>query len=156
MIAMASKREPDMSDDDVISMWGHVLEGTARVNAAIETHLGEIFDVPTSWFEVLLRLHRTPGYQQPMTQLANEVSFSSGGFTKLADRMEEAGYLARSSCPNDRRVTWIALTELGTSTIRAAMKLHAQWLRDHVIQPIGRDSAVALSSTMQTLRDSSR
>ncbi len=143
----------ELSDADVITTWGLVVEGFARVSADIETHLAEIFRFPQSWFEVMLRLQRTPGHRLPMTQLAHDVSFSSGGFTKLADRLVEAGYLERSGCPNDRRVTWIELTELGSTTIAEAIHQHAAWLRSHVIGPLGSNQAQAVSDAFRTLRD---
>ncbi len=144
------------TDDEVITMWGLVVEGYTAMNSRITAHLDEIFAMPGSWFEVMLRLHRTPEHRLPMTQLASEVSFSSGGFTKLADRMESALLLERCACPNDRRVTWIALTDRGTSMIVDAMAQHAEWLRTNVVAHLGLDNTRALSEAMRSLRDRSR
>ena len=142
-----------LSDADVITTWGLVVEGYAAATAAIQQHIGGVFELPAAWFEVLLRLHRSPGNRLAMTQLAREVSFSSGGFTKLADRIEAGGYIERCACPNDRRVTWIALTPSGIATISAATALHAQWLRDNIVTPLGPELAEHLSAAMGTLRD---
>lgn len=72
---------------------GHLsgTSGLRRANACIKPLVNRDIGIPDSWFEVLLRLGRTPGHRMRMTDLADAVSFSSGGFTRLADRIERKG-----------------------------------------------------------------
>ena len=39
-----------------------------------------------------------------MSQLADQVALTSGGITRLLDRMTAAGLVQRVPCPTDRRV----------------------------------------------------
>lgn len=142
-----------MKDNDLITGWGFVVEGYAAAQRLLEADLAET-GLPMVWFEVLLRLVRSPGHRLPMTQLANEVSFSSGGFTKLADRLELAGNVTRVACPQDRRVTWITLTEQGTQVIESASARHVESLRTTVLASLGEVAFRELSDHMRTLRDS--
>lgn len=141
-----------VENGDLITNWGLVVEGFARVQRVLQADL-EACDLAPTWFEVLLRLVRTPGYRLPMTQLADEVLFSSGGFTKLADRIAEAGYVERIGCPSDRRVTWITLTDLGEKVINNALERHIVSLRSNVLEPLGETSLNELGQHMRTLRD---
>jgi DNA-binding MarR family transcriptional regulator len=58
-------------------------------------------------FEVLLYLARVPG-GLPMGEIAGDLILTSGGMTRLIDRMVAAGLVARRPSPPTTR------TELGT------------------------------------------
>ncbi len=77
----------DLLHDDRVTLWGLFLEAHEGIKRRLEDELRAAVELPGPWFEVLLRIGRTPGRALPMTQLARMVLFSSGGFTKLADRM---------------------------------------------------------------------
>jgi hypothetical protein len=95
-----------------------LVEGYSRVTARLQQDLQEECGLPPTWFEVLLRLARTPGGRLRMTELAGQVSFTSGGFTRLADRLEAAGYLQREPCPTDRRAAFAVITAEGDRSWR--------------------------------------
>jgi DNA-binding MarR family transcriptional regulator len=145
-----------IQDGELITGWGLVVEGYARVSAAIRRDLVEHCRLEPAEFEVLLRLSRSPDHRQTASQLAAEVSFSSGGFTKLADRLERAALVRRMPCQNDRRVVWIALTPTGQETIAAATGRHVEFLRRHVLEPLGEERFLTMSEAMRALRDQPR
>ncbi len=144
---------PTITDDALITGWGLVVEGYARTMAVLAGELVRDSALPAPWFEVLLRLSHSPEGQQPMTQLAREVSFSSGGFTKLFDRMVGAGLVERRPHPSDRRVVHAALTERGTEVIAGARTRHAESLRQHVLAHLTPRQFAQLAEVMRTLRD---
>lgn len=144
------------SDDDLITAWGLVHEAMNAIQPKLLhgiTPDGK--DMAGPWFEVLIRLQRTPGHQLPMSRLAREVSLSTGGFTKLADRLEKEGYLERHNCASDRRVVYATLTEKGLEFIGAARIRHVERLREHVLTPLGDGGVRQLATIARTLRDSS-
>lgn len=143
------------SDDDLILWWGLVHEGYAEVSSHIRDDV-DTLGLPVAWFEVLLRLSRSPEHRLPMTQLAGEVAFSSGGFTKLADRLVSAGFVKRTPCPTDGRVTWVKLTPKGTRKINDAVTRHATLLRERVLGELGEKDFELLGSIMRRLRDANR
>ncbi|GGO85688.1 MarR family winged helix-turn-helix transcriptional regulator [Wenjunlia tyrosinilytica] len=146
-------RPADIADDEVITWWGLAVEGYTRTNRLTATDLGVDVTVPGPWFEVLLRLLRTPGHRLTMTRLAHEVSLTSGGFTKFADRMVKAGLIERQACATDRRVTYVALTPSGLSIAERARARHAEALRRYFLEPLGVADAERLSALMRRLRD---
>jgi DNA-binding MarR family transcriptional regulator len=141
-----------MDDDEVITNWGLVVEAFAAVGKRV----AELDDSELSppFFEVLLRLVRSPGHRLTMSQLAHEITFSTGGFTKLADRMESAGLVCRVACPNDRRVTWMTLTPAGETAIADVLPRHVASLRATVLGILGEDGLSEVGQHMRTLRDS--
>ena len=95
---------------ELITAWGLVLEAVGFTSARLAEGL-ERAGVNAPFFDVLVRLAREPSQRLPMTKLATEVSLTSGGFTKLADRMEQEGLLYRQHSAQDRRVIYAVLTD---------------------------------------------
>jgi DNA-binding MarR family transcriptional regulator len=103
--------------------------------------------------EVLLRLARTPGGALPMTKLAHMVLFSSGGFTKLADRMESEGLLRRVACPTDRRSYLATLTPKGRRVLEKAIRVHVPSLDQRLLAHLDAEERVQLERILRRLRD---
>ncbi|MET8982760.1 MarR family transcriptional regulator [Streptomyces sp. NPDC004539] len=137
-----------LNDDDV-TLYGLFVEAFTRLKPLVHHDLG----VPDTWFEVLLRLGRTPEHRLRMTDLAEAVSFSSGGFTRLADRMEKAGLIRRDPDPADRRAALAVLTEEGGEALDRAMAVHVAHLRTRVTGPLSADDRRDLERILRVLRD---
>jgi DNA-binding MarR family transcriptional regulator len=147
---------PALADQDLVSHWGLVVEGFADTSRVLASELEDALGIPLAWAEVLFRLRRTPGEVMPSTRLAREVSFSSGGFTKLMDRLVEAGFVERRPCPTDRRVVYAALTPRGREVADEALAIHSASLRRHVLDVLGEQRIRVLAETMRLLRHPSR
>ena len=162
MTAQPSDRVEDVqgegrpSDDDLITAWGLVSEAMHTIQPKLLRGITpDGKDMAGPWFEVLIRLQRTPDHRLPMSRLAREVSLSTGGFTKLADRLEKEGYLERHNCAEDRRVVYATLTESGLAFINAARDKHVERLYEYVLTPLGDGGVRQLATIARTLRDSS-
>ena len=142
----------ELADHELITAWGHVVEAYALVTREMRADLASSTGWPETWFEVLLRLSRSPDGRLPMTVLAEQVSFSSGGFTKLADRLVEAGLVERHPCPSDRRVTWIGLSDEGRRAIAEASSNHVRLLRDQLVDALGTSGVRQLTSKRSGVR----
>lgn len=141
-----------VDDDEAISAWGVVVEGFLPTQALVMDSVGARFGLAPAPFDILLRLLRTPGRRMPMTQLAREAALSSGGFTKVADRLVEVGCLRREPSREDRRVIYAVLTPEGRRRAEEARAICAAAVRDHVLAPLGPDRAAALVEAMRVLR----
>jgi DNA-binding MarR family transcriptional regulator len=91
-----------------------------------------------------------------MTQLAEMVLFSSGGFTKLADRMERAGLIRRIPSPGDRRSLLATLTPEGHAALERALAVHVPGLQRHLIDPLTPRQRRQLEQILRTLRAAAR
>ena len=117
-------------DEPLITSWGRVVEAYSfldrRLGASLEVSCG----IPMAWFEVLLRLARAEDDQLTMGALAEQVALTSGGVTRLLDRMVRAGYVERRQCPTDRRIVYAALTPAGRGKVEEAAAVHARDLEE--------------------------
>jgi DNA-binding MarR family transcriptional regulator len=123
------------------------------VNRRLERELQREIGIPLTFFEVMLRLARTPGDGVALNALAGQVSFSSGGFSRLVDRIEERGLVERRPCPTNRRSTLVALTGDGRRALRRAFQLHAEGLQQLLIDQTSEDELRTLAQAMRRVRD---
>ena len=72
-------------------------------------------------FDVLVALRRTgPPYRLTPGQLLAETLVTSGTMTNRIDRLETRRLVVREPVPDDRRGTWVALTDEGRSRVDGA------------------------------------
>jgi DNA-binding MarR family transcriptional regulator len=112
----------DVSDEELVRHWKDIESATARLHRQLDADL-EAAGVPAQWFPALELLLSAEGHRLPMSTLARELTMTSGGFSKLADRMAADGLIDRRGTTDDRRVVHATLTEAGhelASTARAA------------------------------------
>lgn len=140
------------ADDRLVTTFGRLLEA----HAALTRHTGRSLEhecgIPQAWFEVLLRISRAHGGQVSMGALAQQVALTSGGITRLLDRMIADGLVRRVPCPTDRRVLFAALTDQGHAKLAEALVVHAADLRDAFGGFTARDLD-ALDGLLDRLRD---
>ena len=106
----------DAASDDpplFLQAWVAFLTAHARVVPEVSDALEAACGVPLSWFDVLHQLRRSPGGRRRMHELAAAVLLSKSGLTRLVDRIEEAGLVARAAVPGDRRSLHVELTPAG-------------------------------------------
>src|ERR1700722_141411 len=92
-----------LANDERITLMGLLVEAHARLTRVLGAELEAACGLPLSWYDAMVRLRRTPEGFLTMTRLGAEVSLTSGGITRLVDRLVEAGYVERQNCPTDRR-----------------------------------------------------
>lgn len=59
-----------------------------------------------------------------MSELAEWLTLTRGGITKLVDRLQEAGYVERVSCSEDRRALQAELTPAGERMLGQMEAVH--------------------------------
>jgi DNA-binding MarR family transcriptional regulator len=84
------------------------------------------------------------------SRLAETVLISSGGMTKVIDRLALAGLVERSTDPNDRRGILVTLTATGRATSDAASASYAEG-RARVLARLTRAERAAIDDGLQLL-----
>jgi len=116
-------------DDALITTFGRLVEVQSRLERRLGAELEARCNLPHAWFEVLVRLGRSEGGRLTMGTLAEQVSLTTGGVTRLVDRMDAAGYVQRVPCPTDRRVLYATVTDAGRAKLDEAATVVAANLR---------------------------
>ena len=79
-----------------------------------------------------------------MTELAERILYSKSGFTRIVDRMEEAGIIRRVRPENDRRSILIVLTDQGRRTMEEARRYHRHSIEQHFSRHLADTDVKAL------------
>lgn len=139
-------------DDQRIRAFGLLHEAHRRLDRAFNGSLEESCGISGPFFEVLLRVGRSPGGRLNMSELALQLGLTSGGTTRLVDRAVAAGIVERESCPTDRRVQWVVLSTAGEQKLDEALEVHLGDLQHEFIDRLEPSELVVLERALEKLR----
>lgn len=139
-------------NDDRIVLMGLMIETHAKLTRSLGDELELSLGLPFTWYIVLVHLGRAEQSRLTMSQLGTEIALTSGGITRLVDRMTEAGLVERQVCPSDRRKAYVALTPEGEAMLRRATEEHLRGLDRHLFDPLTDDDRAALERALRKLR----
>jgi DNA-binding MarR family transcriptional regulator len=101
----------------------------------------------------LLILVESPERRLRMGRLADALTLSKSGATRLIDRLVGDGLVARVSCSSDLRGAEAALTEAGVNRLRTAAPTHLRGIADYFLSAIDGDDLETVERTMKSVAD---
>ena len=114
---------------------------------AIDARLKSDFDLPLTHFEPMSVMNQVPGCR--VYDIASELGITTGGASKLVDRIEASGYCRRLPNPADRRSSLLELTPEGRRLFAEAGAVFDEelrrWLGDAVPERTLRQFAATLT-----------
>jgi DNA-binding MarR family transcriptional regulator len=138
-------------DDERIKLMGLVVRTHRLLADRLGRELEEAVGIPLVFFDVLIHVGGAPEGRLTMSRLSADVSLTTGGVTRLVDRMVEAGLVARHNCPNDRRSVHVVLTPAGQATLRSAIGAHIEGIDRHLFAPLDDADRAALAVALSKL-----
>src|SRR5712691_6990454 len=127
-----SHKEPSLSSPspERLRAWRLYFESALALLDVLDSELEREAGIPLRWYDVLVQLEESPN-GIPMNELAERILYSRSGFTRVVDRMEEAGLVRRVRPQHDRRSILILLTDRGTETMQRARLHHRDGIDRH-------------------------
>jgi MarR family transcriptional regulator, 2-MHQ and catechol-resistance regulon repressor len=101
----------------------------------------------------ILRILRGEGKPLPILEIANRTVTVVPGITGLIDRLEEAGFVRRDRCAEDRRVIYVVLTDKATKTL-AKIDHPLMDLHKRLMGCLAQSELRGLSSLLEKVRAS--
>jgi DNA-binding MarR family transcriptional regulator len=118
-----ARERPDL-DVSPIGVIGRI----SRLARELEQRLEPVYranGLEPGWYDVLATLRRAgPPYRLRPSEFTTTLMLTSSGTTKRLDRLEQAGLIARTPDPGDRRGTLITLTDAGHELLDTAIEAH--------------------------------
>ncbi|EOD68969.1 MarR family winged helix-turn-helix transcriptional regulator [Amycolatopsis vancoresmycina] len=102
-------------------------------------------------YEVLLIVGRAGEDGLTMRSIAQEQVLTTGGATRLVDRMEALGLVTRTADPRDRRVQLVRLTALGEETTVRATRVHVENIEQLFFRPLPEGHRERFAEDLRTL-----
>jgi DNA-binding MarR family transcriptional regulator len=140
-------------DHPLLTTGGLFVEANAGIADHVERRLEAESGLPMQWFEVLIRLARSPEQRLRMTDLAAQTILTPSGLTRAVDRMVEAGLVTREACPTDRRSTYAVLSADGERRVLKALPVHLAHLEDVFERAFTPSELETFTGLLRKLRD---
>lgn len=139
-----------------LDVWRSFLRAHAHLTRVLETELVAAQRLSLASYDVLVQLAEAPGRRLRMTELAEAVLLSRSGVTRLVDRLERGGLVARARVDSDGRGVVAVLTPLGLDRLRAATGTHLSGVARHFVTPLDDTEMAAFGATCDRLAEAGR
>ena len=120
-------------DDERIQLMGLIIRTNRRLTETLGRELEQSVGIPLVFFDVLIHVAAAPETRLTMSRLSTDVALTTGGVTRLVDRMVDAGLVERQNCPNDRRSIHVVLTPEGRAVLERAVAAHVDGIERHLV-----------------------
>jgi DNA-binding MarR family transcriptional regulator len=130
--------------------WRLFFESALALLDVLDAELEQAAGIQQRWYDVLVHLEESP-QGIPMNELAERILYSKSGFTRVVDRMEEAGLVRRARPESDRRTILIVLTDKGSETLERARRHHRDGIQRHFSQHLTNADIKALTRALEKI-----
>ena len=128
--------------------WRLYFESALALVDVLDAELEQAVGIPQRWYDVLVQLEESPDGIR-MNELAERILYSKSGFTRVVDRMEEAGLVRRVRPEHDRRSILVVLSEKGRETMEEARRHHRNGIERHFSQHLTDADVKALTRSLE-------
>jgi len=140
-------------DDERIRLMGLLVRTHRRLTESLGRELEQSVGIPLVFFDVLIHVGAAPEGRLTMSTLSSDVALTTGGVTRLVDRMADAGLVARENCPSDRRSIYVVLTPEGRVVLERAVAQHVDSIDRHLMSHLDGDDRAALEVVLTKVLD---
>ncbi len=137
----ATARTPDTAPpltprDPRLGPWRAFVRAHARVSRRLDEDLRAEHGLSLQEYVSLLILAEAPERRLRMGRLAEALTLSKSGATRLIDRLVDDGVVERLTCSSDARGAEARLTERGLDRLRTAAPTHLRGIADYFLATI--------------------
>ena len=102
-------------------------------------------------YSVLMNLSEQPGRSLRMSELANVVSISVSGLTRVVERLARQGLVERVKADTDGRGQLAVLTPAGFARLEQAYPAHLAGVREHVMDHLADLDLAAFTQAISAI-----
>ncbi len=143
--------EPRWLDPIEQQAWRSLINGFASLMEVLDRSMQADSAMPHSYFEVLVPLSEHPDRAMRMSELASVTRSSRSRLSHAVSRLEERGWVRRTSDPRDKRGQVAELTDEGFAVMAAAAPAHVAAVRRYLIDRLTPAQLQAMTEIGQVL-----
>lgn len=121
----------NMPSEAVVDAWISLMRAQHHVLSAIEADLKAAGFPPLSWYDVLLELRKAGGGLRPM-DIEERLLLAQHNVSRLIDRLEKAGYVARRAHETDGRGQRVELMPAGRDLLASMWPVYGAAIKRHM------------------------
>lgn len=142
------ERKTSSPSPERLRSWRLYFESALALTDLLNAELEHAVGIPLRWYDVLVHLEESPA-GIPMNALAERILYSKSGFTRVVDRMDEAGLVRRVRPEHDRRSILVVLTDKGIETMKRARRHHREGIERHFSRHLTESDVKALTRALE-------
>ncbi|THV38445.1 MarR family winged helix-turn-helix transcriptional regulator [Glycomyces buryatensis] len=146
----------EAAGNEHVLAFGRLLGAANRLEHLLGRAIEEECGITHLMFEVLLILARVGDAGKSMGEISRAQVLTSGGVTRLIDRMEAAGLVERVANPGDRRGRLVRLTAAGETKTVEASRVHTANIERYFLEPLPADHRRQFADDLRILSHSAR
>jgi DNA-binding MarR family transcriptional regulator len=134
-----------------LTVFARLLRAHAALRRALEARLLTEHGLTVNDYETLLHLSREPEGMLRRVDLAERLTLTPSGVTRLLDGLESHGLVDKRPCSTDARVTYAVLTEEGRLRLEEAAATQIDGISSLVGTRLDEDELAALAELLGRL-----
>ena len=142
-----------MAVSDLRGLFNDLIRFEIELWNAVDARLKREFDLPLTHFEPMSVIDRRSRCR--VYDIAIELGITTGGTSKLVDRIEASGYCRRLPNPDDRRSSLLELTPAGQRILAEAGAAFDEELQRWLGAPVPERTLRQFAATLTRLRAAS-
>ena len=134
-----------------LETWVQWLRTHAAITRQLNADLVAAHGLTINDYEVLLYLAKAPDGALKPVELAARILLTPSGITRLLAGLERAGYVQRTACREDGRVSYAKLTPTGRRKLEQASRTHLAGIDAQFLGRFSDDELETLSTLLARL-----
>jgi DNA-binding MarR family transcriptional regulator len=134
--------------DPRLGPWRAFVRAHAEVSRRLDDDLRAEHGLSLQEYVTLLILVEAPERRLRMGRVAEALTLSKSGATRLIDRLVDDGLVERVSCSSDARGAEARLTEAGVGRLRTAAPTHLRGIAEYFLATIDTTDLPAIERVM--------
>ena len=147
-ISAGNKGEPNWLTPTEMAAWRRYIVASRRLIEALDTDLDR-HDLSMADYEILAQLSDAPDRRMRMAELADIAMLSRSRLSHRMKVMEEAGWVRREACPDDKRGFFAVMTAKGWKAIVAAAPDHVASVRSRFVDKLSKADQIVLAEIFE-------
>ena len=143
-----SAAEPKWLTPTEMAAWRRYIVASRRLIEALDTDLDQ-HDLSMADYEILAQLSDAPDRRMRMAELAEIAMLSRSRLSHRMKVMEEAGWVRREACPDDKRGFFAVMTAKGWKAIVAAAPDHVASVRSRFVDKLSKADQIVLAEIFE-------
>lgn len=131
--------------------WRAYLQAAQLLADHLDQQLQRDSGIPHTYYSLLAWLSEAPGRQMRMTELAEQSKITRSRLSHAIARLEEHGWVRRTSCPSDKRGQIACLTDEGFAFLERTAPGHVEAVRTGLFDALTADQVKAFGAACEAI-----
>lgn len=131
-----------------LDAWQRMLRAHGVIARVLDAELQAAHGMTLSDYDVLVNLRDADDASLRMSELSRRALLTRSGMTRLIQGLERSGFVKRSACESDARVSYAAITDSGRELLAEARATHHAGIRRVFADHLTDEEIAAFADTL--------